>query len=100
MALKMNQNQNQIKTNFAQQYVGRMVEPISPVPHMSSSTLRVRRAVVESYRGPQIAPDDAMLPMPPHNKAQNMGEILQDLRQRLAIPKFWQRALRLLKKRA
>ncbi|XP_016983383.1 uncharacterized protein LOC108047630 [Drosophila rhopaloa] len=99
MALKMNHNQNQINTNFAQKYVGRMVEPISPVPHMSSATLRVRRAVVESYRGPQIAPDDAMLPMPPHNKDQNMGEILQDLRKRLTVPKFWQRALRLLKKR-
>ncbi|EDV47466.1 uncharacterized protein LOC6551441 [Drosophila erecta] len=103
MALKMNQNQNQVKINYVQQYVGRMtgplVEPIFPVPQMSSATLRVRRAVVESYRGPQIAPDDAMLPMPPHNKVQNLGEMLQELRFRLKDFKLWHQVIRLLKKR-
>ncbi|EDX02378.2 uncharacterized protein LOC6525435 [Drosophila yakuba] len=103
MALKMNHKQNQVKINYAQQYVGRMtsplVEPIFPVPQMSSATLRVRRAVVESYRGTQIAPDDAMLPMPPHNKPQNMVDILQDLRLRLKGLKFWQQVIRVLKKR-
>ncbi|XP_002043225.2 uncharacterized protein LOC6618980 [Drosophila sechellia] len=103
MALKMNQYQNQVKINYVQQYVGRvagpLVEPIFPVPQMSSATLRVRRAVVESYRGPQIAPDDAMLPMPPHNKAQNVGEILHDLQFKLKDFKLWNQVIRLLKKR-
>ncbi|KAH8355450.1 hypothetical protein KR084_007041 [Drosophila pseudotakahashii] len=97
MAMKMNRNQNQLKMKT--NYTHFMVEPIFPVPQMSSATLRARRAVVESYRGPQIAPDDAMLPMPPHNRAQSMGEILQDLRERVKSLKLWPRAIRLLKRR-
>ncbi|XP_037725977.1 uncharacterized protein LOC119557327 [Drosophila subpulchrella] len=103
MAMKMNQNQNQFKINYTQQYVARitvpLVEPIIPVPQMSSANLRVRRAVVESYRGRQIAPDDAMLPMPPHSQAQSMSVILQDLQRRVRDLKLWERAIRLLKKR-
>ncbi|XP_017066760.1 uncharacterized protein LOC108104921 [Drosophila eugracilis] len=100
MAMKMNQNQNKFNINQSvARMTVRLVEPIVPVPQMSSSTLPARRAVVESYRGPQIAPDDAMLPMPPHKKNQSMGEILHDLRQKVKDLKLWHRTLRFLKKR-
>lgn len=88
-----NQNQNPIRR------MDPLVEPVSPVQRMSSAGFRVRRAVVESYRGPQATPDDAMLPMPPHNKVQDLGKMLQNLQQRLAMPGLWQRTLRLLKRR-
>ncbi|XP_016946335.1 uncharacterized protein LOC108022006 [Drosophila biarmipes] len=103
MAMKMNQNQNQFKISYTQQYVARiavpLVEPLIPVPQMSSANLRVRRAVVETYRGRQLAPDDAMLPMPPHSQAQSMAAIVQDLQRRVKDLKLWDRAIRLLKKR-
>ncbi|XP_020801248.1 uncharacterized protein LOC110178454 [Drosophila serrata] len=76
-----------------------LMEPVSAVQRMSSAGFRERRAVVEAYRGPQVAPDDAMLPMPPHNKVHDFGKMLQNFRQQLAMPGLWQRTLRLLKKR-
>ncbi|XP_041633012.1 uncharacterized protein [Drosophila kikkawai] len=76
-----------------------LMEAITPVQRMSPAGFRERRAVVETYRGPQVAPDDAMLPMPPHNKGADFGQMLQNLRQQLAMPGLWQRTLRLLKRR-
>ncbi|XP_034483603.1 uncharacterized protein LOC117788825 [Drosophila innubila] len=62
-----------------------------------SPTPRDRRAVVEMYEGTQMMPDEAMLPMPPHNIVQSPNELLQGTRQQM-MSRF-QNFLRLLKRR-
>ncbi|XP_064555753.1 uncharacterized protein LOC135440487 [Drosophila montana] len=71
---------------------------MSPMPSCSvrSPANRERRAVVESYEGPQMMPDEAMLPMPPHNMARSPSHLLQDTQQWLGR---WQILLRILKRR-
>ncbi|KAL7743820.1 hypothetical protein ACLKA6_000227 [Drosophila palustris] len=72
------------------------LSPISSGP-LRSPAPRDRRAVVEMYEGPQMMPDEAMLPMPPHNIAQGPNELLsQGTRQ--FVSRF-QTFLRLLKRR-
>ncbi|XP_023169479.1 uncharacterized protein LOC111598456 [Drosophila hydei] len=61
-----------------------------------SPATRERRAVVETYEGPQLMPDEAMLPMPPHNMARSPSVLLQDTRQWL---RRCQSLLRQLKRR-
>ncbi|EDW07309.2 uncharacterized protein LOC6584336 [Drosophila mojavensis] len=73
---------------------------MSPMGSSGSSSVRSpatreRRAVVETYEGTQLMPDEAMLPMPPHNMARSPSLLLQDTRQWL---KRCQGLLRLLKR--
>ncbi|KAH8421553.1 hypothetical protein KR009_001552, partial [Drosophila setifemur] len=97
--LKMNQN-NQ-KVNFGRRVrMQPLIEPVSPLAQLSGPRFRARRAVVEYYQGAQSNPDDAMLPMPPHNKILTMVEVLQIMQRQLASSKnFWSRALQLIRQR-
>ncbi|KAM8718509.1 hypothetical protein ACLKA7_001677 [Drosophila subpalustris] len=72
------------------------LSPISSGP-LRSPASRDRRAVVEMYEGPQMMPDEAMLPMPPHNIAQGPNELLS--RGTRQFMSRFQTFLRLLKRR-
>lgn len=61
-----------------------------------SPASRDRRAVVEIYQGPQMMPDEAMLPMPPHDIPQSPNELLKRTRKLIGR---WQTFLGLLKRR-
>ncbi|KAH8345327.1 hypothetical protein KR067_008433, partial [Drosophila pandora] len=97
--LKMNQSPDQ-KVALGRKLTPPLVEPVSPLTQLSGPNFRARRAVVEYYVGPQVSPDEALLPMPPHNKVQNIAEIMQKLQQKLlSSTNMWHRALRFIKQR-
>ncbi|KAH8266868.1 hypothetical protein KR026_005935 [Drosophila bipectinata] len=97
--LKMNQSTDQ-KVSLGRKLTPPLVEPVSPLTQLSGPTFRARRAVVEYYVGRQVSPDDALLPMPPHNKVLKMAEIMQMLQQKLLTStNIWHRALQFMKRK-
>ncbi|KAH8281341.1 hypothetical protein KR018_010417, partial [Drosophila ironensis] len=97
--LRMNQSPDQ-KTTFGRKIMAPLIEPVYPLTQLSTPTIRARRAVIEFYEGQQANPDDAMLPMPPHNRVENISEIMQKLQKKLiSSSRLWYRALQLLKQR-
>lgn len=70
--------------------------PLGSSNGVRSPASRDRRAVVELYRGTQMMPDEAMLPMPPHHIPQSTYELL--LRTGKLMGR-WQTLFGLLKRR-
>lgn len=70
--------------------------PLSSSNAVRSPASRDRRAVVEIYQGPQMMPDEAMLPMPPHDIPQSPNELLKRTRKLIGR---WQTFFGLLKRR-
>lgn len=70
--------------------------PLGSSSAVRSPASRDRRAVVEQYRGTQMVPDEAMLPMPPHHIPQSTYDLL--LRTGKLMGR-WQTLLGLFKRR-